>query len=462
MTPDEFRSAGYELIDWIADYHERVGEHRVASDVEPGQVRAALDGPPPEGGERIADLIADLDDTIVAGLTHWQSPSFHAYFPANAALSSVLGDLASSGLGVNGFSWVTSPAVTELETVVMDWMVELLGLPDRFVGNGVIQDSASSGTLCAVLAARDRAVDSGADPTRLVAYCSAQAHSSIEKGLRIAGIPAARLRVIGHDDAFAMQPDALAAVIAQDIADGWVPFFVCATAGTTSSQAFDPVTAIAEACRPHHIWVHLDAAMAGIAALCDELRWVNDGVELVDSYLTNGHKWMGVVFDCTFFWVADRAPLLRALSILPAYLRSDAADSGAIDYRDWQVPLGRRFRALKVWFLLRIDGPEPIRTMIRDHVAWSQMVDQWVRADDRFEVVAPTALNLVTFAVRSGDGPTQDLVEAINASGEALVTPTVLDERRAIRVSIGGQYTKFGHLELLWELIQQLADDLDL
>lgn len=458
MTPEEFRAAGHRVVDWIADYRERVGSLPVASSVAPGEVRSLLPDHAPSGPDGIDELLADLDRVVLPGLTHWQSPGFFAYFPANAALSSVLGDLTSSGLGVNGFSWVTSPAVTEVELAVMDWMVELLGLPDRFRGNGCIQDSASGGTLCAVLAARERAVRAGAPLDRLVAYATAQAHSSVEKALRVAGFAPERCRTVAHDAAFAMDVADLADRMASDVAEGLVPCFVATAAGTTSSEAFDPVDEVAEVAHRHGAWVHLDAAMCGIAGLCPELRRVHRGVEDVDSYLTNGHKWMGVVFDCTFFWVADPEPLLQALSILPEYLRSDAAQSGAArDLRDWQVPLGRRFRALKVWFLLRLDGVESVRAMIRSHVEWARQLETWVRADDRFEVLAPVSMNLVCLALRAGDDATQQLVEAVNASGEALVTPTVLDGRRVLRVCIGAQHTERHDVEALWSLIRRTA-----
>lgn len=455
MTPEEFRTAGHALVDWIAEYHERVGSLPVMSQVQPGEVRSRLAAHPPREPETFDAVMADVDGPILDGLTHWQSPTFHAYFPANTTFPSILGDLLSSGLGVNGFSWITSPAVTEVETLVLDWMVELLGLPDHFLGNGVIQDSASSATLCAVLAARDRA-DAPID--RLVAYATAQAHSSIEKGLRVAGIGADRLRVVAHDDAFAMRPDALAAAIAGDVDAGLVPFFVCAAAGSTSSEAFDPVRELAPICAGAGAWLHVDAAMCGVAALCPELRWVNDGVELADSYVTNGHKWMGVGFDCSFFWVRDRAPLIAALSILPEYLRSAAADAGAvIDYRDWQVPLGRRFRALKVWFVLRLDGAAAIADMIRSHVALTADLERWVRQDPRFEVVAPRLLNLLCVAHVDGDDATRDLAEAVNRSGRAMVTPTVLDGRAALRICVGATATRSHHVAGTWDLIQQLA-----
>jgi len=455
MTPDEFRAAGHRLIDWIADYHATVGERPVLSRVQPGDVRSRLAAHPPATPEPFDAILADLDGPVMDGLTHWQSPGFHAFFPANTTFPSILGDLVSSGLGVNGFSWATSPSVTEVETLVLDWMVELLDLPAHFTGNGVIQDSASSATLCAVLAARTRA---GAPIDRLVAYATAQAHSSIEKGLRVAGVPEDRLRVVEHDDAFAMRPEALAAAIDADVAAGLVPFFCCAAAGSTSSEAFDPVAALAPICAAQGVWLHVDGAMCGVAALAPELRWVNDGLELADSYATNGHKWMGVGFDCSFFWVRDRTPLLAALSILPEYLRTAQAETGAvIDYRDWQVPLGRRFRALKVWFVLRLDGAEAIADMIRRHIEWSAEFEAWVRADHRFEVVAPRSMNLVCVAHRDGDDSTRALVDAVNASGRAQVTPTVLDGRAALRFCVGSHHTERHHVVAAWELISSLA-----
>ncbi|MFN8051797.1 MAG: pyridoxal-dependent decarboxylase [Acidimicrobiales bacterium] len=456
MTPDEFRAAGHDLIDWIADYHARVGSFPVLSQVQPGEVRARLEAHPPAAPESFDAVMRDVDGPILDGLTHWQSPNFYAYFPANTSFPSILGDLLCAGLGVNGFSWATSPSVTELETLVMDWLVELLALPAHFLGNGVIQDSASSSTLCAILAARHRA---SARPDQLVAYCTSQAHSSIEKGLRVAGIGPEQIHVVDHDERFAMRPDALAAAIEADVANGLVPFFVCATAGTTSSEAFDPVAAIAPICSAAGAWLHVDAAMCGVAALCPEYRWVNDGVELADSYVTNGHKWMGVGFDCSFFWVRDRGSLIETLSIQPEYLRTAAADAGAvIDYRDWQVPLGRRFRSLKAWFVLRLDGVDAIADMMRAHVALATELEEWVRADERFELLAPRSMNLVCLALRSGDEATGALVDAVNAGGHAQVTPTILDGRRALRVCIGSRLTERHHVEATWQLLSELAD----
>ncbi|MEX2625244.1 MAG: pyridoxal-dependent decarboxylase, partial [Ilumatobacteraceae bacterium] len=411
MTPDEFRAHGRELIDRIADYLETIEDRPVVSDVAPGDVRDSLPEHPPAEPEPWSAVMDDLDRVIVPGLTHWQHPSFFAYFPANTSYPSILADLLTAGLGVQGMSWATAPACTEVEVLMLDWMQELLGLPDRFrstsgTGGGVIQGSASEATLVAILSARWRAtegaVNTTGDTTRLVAYASSQAHSSIEKGLRIAGIGTDRIRTVPHDASFAMRPDALAAAIDTDLAADLVPFFVCSTHGTTSSGAFDPTPELGQVCRERNVWLHVDAAMMGIAALAPEHRWVNDGVGAADSYCTNPHKWMGIGFDCDLYWTADRDALLGALSILPEYLRSAAAETGAApDLRDWQIPLGRRFRSLKLWFAIRLDGVESFRSMIRRHVGLTQELAGWVRADDRFEIVAPHPLNLL--CVRSVD-----------------------------------------------------------
>lgn len=467
MNADEFRQQGKALIDWVADYLETVESRPVTSSVQPGDVRAQLPEHPPTEAEPFAAVLADMDRVIVPGLTHWQHPNFFAFFPGNSSYASILGELASAGLGVQGMSWVTSPACTEVETLMMDWMVDLLGLPERFRstsehGGGVIHGSASEATLASILAARWR-VSNGSinrlgDTTHLVAYATSQAHSSIEKGLRIAGIGTEQLRIVAHDEQFAMRPDAFAEQVAADLAAGLTPFWVCCSRGTTSSMAFDPTAAIAPIAHEHGMWVHVDAAMSGIAALAPELRWVNDGLDQADSYCTNPHKWMGVVFDCDLFYTADRAALLGALSILPEYLRSKAAESGAaIDYRDWQIPLGRRFRALKLWFTIRTGGAIDAVDMIRHHVAATQTLADLVRADERFEVVAPHPLNLLCLALRAGDQATDSLIERANATGQALFTRTVLDGRVALRFSIGGRTTTEEHVRDGWALLESLA-----
>ena len=473
VTPDEFRTHGHDLIDWIADYVGDVEQRPVGSTVQAGAVRAQLPEHPPTEPESFDTVMADIERVVVPGLTQWQHPGFFAYFPSNNSFPSILGELLSAGLGVQGMSWVTSPACTEVETLMLDWMQELLDLPDRFRstsdnGGGVIQATASEATLVAILSARWRAtggaVNHDGDTTRLVAYATSQAHSSIEKGLRIAGVGTDRIRTVPHDADFAMRVDVLDEMITADLAAGLVPFFVCSTHGTTSSMAFDPSSAIGAVCRRHDVWLHVDAAMSGIAALAPEFRWVGDGLELADSYCTNPHKWMGVNFDCNLYWTADRGALLGALSILPEYLRSAAAEAGAvIDYRDWQIPLGRRFRALKLWFAIRCDGVASFQDMIRRHVELTQEFATWVAGDDRFEVVAPHPLNLLCISVRGDDvdtanSATDALIEAANATGQALFTRTVLDGRSVLRISIGARSTERRHVEAAWRLLSHLLE----
>jgi aromatic-L-amino-acid/L-tryptophan decarboxylase len=382
MTPDEFRHHGKALIDWIADYYEHIEQYSVLPTVGPGDIRDRLPADPPQQGESFETMMRDVEQIIMPGITHWQSPNFYAFFPANTSGPAILGELLSAGLGVQGMLWLTSPACTELETHVLDWLVEMLGLPASFLstnsGGGVIQDTASTATLTAMVAARERATgfssNEWGNDARLRAYTSTQAHSSVEKAAGIAGIGRQNIRPIAVDEDYAMRPDELAQQITVDKANGLLPFFVCATVGTTSSTAIDPIRPIAEICREHNIWLHVDAAYAGTAALCPEFRHLQDGVELADSYAFNPHKWMFTNFDCDCFWVADRAALIRSLSILPAYLRNQATESGAvIDYRDWHIQLGRRFRALKLWFVIRHYGVEGLQHHVREHVRLAQM-----------------------------------------------------------------------------------------
>ena len=467
VTPEEFRGAGHQLIDWIADYLEGLERFPVNPDVQPGAVRAALPASPPAEPESWEAVRADIDRVLVPSVVHWQHPSFFAYFPSNTTYPSILGELLAAGLGVQGMSWVTSPACTELETLMLDWMVELLALPEQFAstsagGGGVIQGSASEAVLVAICSARWRAtggaVNADGDTSRLVAYATEQTHSSVEKGLRIASIGTDRLRRVAHNPSFAMRPDALAEAIAADRAAGLVPFFVCATHGTTSSMAFDPTPEIGPVCRDEGVWLHVDAAMSGIAALTPEHRWVNEGLEHADSYCTNPHKWMGVNFDCDLYWTVDRTALLGALSTLPEYLRSAAAETGAaIDYRDWQVPLGRRFRALKLWLTIRLEGIAAIQAMIRRHVEFTQRLAAAVRADDRFEIVSPHPLNLLCIRLTAGSNATDRLIERANATGAVLFTRTVLDGRSALRFSIGTRTTEWRHVAAAWQLLQSLA-----
>lgn len=469
MTPDEFRKYGHELIEWIARYQENVAAYPVRSQVQPGEVRAMLPTAPPEQGEAMEAILADVDRIIMPGITHWQSPNMYGYFPSNNSGASILGELLSAGLGVQGMLWVTSPACTEVETHMLDWLVQMMGLPQKFLssgaGGGVLQDSASSGTLCALLAARERftklqtnkrglAQGSGA----LVAYTSSQAHSSLEKGVRIAGIGSDNLRLIEVDEKFAMRADRLAEQIAADRAAGLQPFFVMATIGTTSSMAIDPLPEIAEIAAREGLWLHVDSAMAGTAAICPEFRHYFEGLEGADSYLFNPHKWMFTNFDADCFYVADRAALIQALSILPEYLRNAAtADGAVIDYRDWQVPLGRRFRALKLWFVIRQYGIEGLRHHVRRHVAITNEFVRWVSESERFELAAPPELNLVCFRCKAGDEASERLLHALNESGKLYLTHTKLDGKFVLRMSIGQTHTELHHLEEVWSLMNEFA-----
>jgi aromatic-L-amino-acid/L-tryptophan decarboxylase len=463
MSPEEFRRFGRDLIDWIADYQERVASLPVASSVRPGEIRAALPPVAPERGEPFDRMLGDVERILMPGITHWQSPGFFGYFPANNSGPSILGELLAAGLGVQGMLWSTSPACTELETHVLDWVVELMGLPDSFrsasAGGGVIQDSASSAVLCALLAARERATgrSSNAQGMKggLVAYASNQAHSSVEKAVGIAGLGRENLRLIEVDNRFALRPECLAAAIGRDRAAGRVPCFVVATVGTTSTMAVDPVRAIGEICRAEGIWLHVDAAMAGAATVCPEHRWMLSGLELADSYSFNPHKWMFTNFDCDCFYVADRSALIRALSILPEYLKNRATESGAvIDYRDWQVPLGRRFRALKLWFVIRHYGAEGLRQHLRQHMALAQQLASWIEADPRFELVVPRSLNLVCFRLRGDDGANERLLGRLNDSGRMFLTHTRLNGRYVLRLCVGQTHTREEHVREAWDFIR--------
>ena len=470
MTPDEFRRHGRAVVDWIADYMKEIEGLPVLSKSKPGDVRAALPSAPPQRGEPFEALLTDVEKIILPGITHWQSPNFFAYFPSNNSGPSILGELLSAGLGVQGMLWETSPACTELETHVLDWLVGMLGLPEKFLsssrGGGVIQDTASSATLCALLAGRERGTgfrsnESGVDG-RLTAYASTQAHSSVEKAVKIAGLGRENLRLVEVGDTFAMRPDALALAIAEDRRGGKIPCFVCATVGTTSSNAMDPLGEIGRICRDERIWLHVDAAMSGTAALCPEFRWIQEGVEFADSYCFNPHKWMFTNFDCDAFWVADRAALIRTLSVLPEYLRNKASESGAVfDYRDWQVPLGRRFRALKLWFVIRYYGVEGLRHYVRRHVELAQEFKWWVEKSNSFEIAAPAPLNLVCFRHVGGDALNENLLEAVNATGRLYLTHTTLNGRYTLRMSIGQSWTQERHVVEAWKAIQRLAIEVE-
>lgn len=470
MTPEEFRKYGRIVVDWIADYYQRVESLPVLSQVQPGEIRSGLPSEPPQIGESFESILGDVDRLILPGITHWQSPNFYAFFPANTSGPSILGELISAGLGVQGMLWATSPACTELETHVLDWMVDMLSLPEKFkssnTGGGVIQDSASSASLCALLAARERTTDyqsneKGCDG-RLIAYASTQAHSSIEKAVKIAGIGRENLHLIEVDDRFALRPDLLKTQIEADREAGLIPCFVCATVGTTSSNGIDPLPEIGRICREEDLWLHVDAAMAGTAALCPEYRFIHEGLENADSYCFNPHKWMFTNFDCDCFYVADRAALIQALSILPEYLRNKATESGAvIDYRDWQISLGRRFRSLKLWFVIRYYGVEGLRHHIRRHVELAQHFARWIDEDDGFELVVPPPLNLVCFRHVGGDLINKRLLESLNRSGRLYLTHTKLNGLYTLRFCVGQTHTEEDHIKEAWRRIREAVTKIE-
>ncbi len=473
MTPEQFRAYGHAVVDWVADYWQALAEQPqrfpVRPQVEPGSVAVVLPEAPPEKGEPLPEILADLDRIVLPATTHWQHPSFFAYFPANTSGPSVLGDLVSAGLGTQGMLWSTGPTCTELETVTLDWLAQLLGLPDRFrssgPGGGVIQDSTSSATLVATLAALHRASggrwrEHGVDG-RYTVYTSTEGHSSIEKAARIAGLGNGAVRLVEVDGVRAMRPDALRARIAADVAAGYVPALVVATIGTTSTTAVDPLPQIGPVCREYGAWLHGDAAYAGAAAVCPELRWSHAGLEYADSYCMDPHKWLLTGFDCNAFWVADRAGLIDALTVLPEYLRDAASASGAvIDYRDWQVPLGRRFRALKLWFVLRWYGAEGLRAHVRSGVALAARFADLVRGDGRFEIVAPHPFSLVCFRLNAPDEVNEELLRRVNASGELFLTHTRVDGRFVLRLAVGSPYTGPAHIDAAWRRLRDTASEL--
>jgi aromatic-L-amino-acid decarboxylase len=472
MTTDEFRRHGHAVIDWIADYWDRIEQFPVLSQAAPGEIAQSLPSRAPHSGEDFAAVLEDLNRVVLPGITHWQHPGFFAYFPANSSPAAVLGDLISSGIGAQGMIWATSPAVTEIEQVVLDWMATELGLPDEFrnasgTGGGVIQDTASTATMTAMVAALHRATGGAArlaglqDGRRYAVYTSSQAHSSVLKAAMMTGIGSDAVREIAVEPSTqSMLAGDLERAIAADVDAGVIPVMAVAAVGTTSTCAIDPTAEIGRICQKYGVWMHIDAAFAGVAAICPEYRYVIDGVELADSFVTNAHKWMLTTFDCSLFWVRDRGALIGALSILPEYLRNAATESGdVVDYRDWHPQLGRRFRSIKLWAVLRTYGVEGVRAHIRSGVELARQFEDWVRADDRFEVLVPRELSVVVFAL-GDDAATMQLMERVNASGTAYLTHTKVNGRAALRMAIGSVWTREQHVRAAWELIAATADHL--
>ena len=468
MTPDEFRRAGHQLIDWIADYRDRVGTLPVMARTEPGETRHRLPAAPPESPEGMDQILADLDSIVVPGLSHWAHPQFFGYFPCNGELSSVLGDFASTGLGVLGLAWQSSPALTEVEEVATDWLRQMLGLSPGW--SGVIQDTASTSTLVALLCARERATNFAlargglqGEARPLVIYASQQSHSSVEKAALLCGVGREHVRLIACDASFAMRPDALAAAIDADLDAGRLPCAVVATTGTTATTAFDPIDEVAAIAERHGIWLHVDAAMAGSAMILPECRPLWRGIERADSLIVNPHKWLGAAFDCSVYYVRDADHLVRVMSTSPSYLKS-AADEVVKNLRDWGLPLGRRFRALKLWFLIREQGVSGLQARLRRDIANAQWLEAQVRATPDWRVLAPVALQTVCVrhepAGLSGDAldqHTRGWVDRVNRSGVAYLTPAMLEGRWMCRISIGSIQTERPHVENVWRAMQEQA-----
>lgn len=469
MSPEQFRTEGKKIIDWIADYYENIEKYPVLSQVRPGQIKNDLPTSAPQTGEKMDALISDLEDKILPGITHWQSPNFYAYFNANTSFPSILGDLISSGLGVQGMIWATSPAATELETRVLDWLVEIMDLPKSFrstsSGGGVIQDTASTASLTAILAARERITNFQSNDIgishKLVAYVSSQTHSSVEKGIKIAGIGKNQLRKIDVDENFAMRTDLLQKQIDKDRSEGYIPFFICGTIGTTSSTAVDPIFEIGKISRQEKCWYHIDAAALGSAMVCPEFRYLAKGVEFADSFTFNPHKWLFTNFDCNVFWVTNRGELIKTFSILPEYLRNKATESGEVfDYRDWHIQLGRRFRALKLWFVIRHYGVEGLQYHIREHVRLAETFRNWIDESKAFDLVVEPSINLICFRHRSSDEFNLKLMHEVNATGEIYFTHTKLNNQVVLRMNIGQTNTQLKHVEQAWQLIKKTAQNL--
>jgi aromatic-L-amino-acid/L-tryptophan decarboxylase len=461
MTPEEFRAAGHRIVDWIADYRDRAGTLPVMSRVEPGDIRRQLPAEPPSDPESFDAILSDLDRIVMPGLSHWQHPRFFGYFPSNGSLASVLGDYVSTGLGVLGLAWQSSPALTEVEEVVTDWLRRMVGLSDAW--NGVISDTASTSALVALVCARERSTDYSLArgglqclPQRLVVYVSAHSHSSVDKAALLAGFGRDNVRHVPHDAEYRMRPDALAELVERDRHDGLLPCAVVATTGTTTSTAFDAIEPIATISARERLWLHVDAAMAGSAMILPECRWMWQGVEGADSVVINSHKWLGAAFDCSVYYVRDPVHLVRVMSTNPSYLQT-AADAQVKNLRDWGLPLGRRFRALKLWFLIREQGVAGLQARLRRDLANAQWLAKTVSARPNWRVLVPVRLQ--TICVRHDppgldrealDRHTQDWAARLNRSGVAYVTPAMLDGRWMVRISIGAEPTERADVESLW------------
>jgi aromatic-L-amino-acid decarboxylase len=471
MDPGSFRRYGHQLVDWVAHYLEQVHKFPVLSPASPGEIRNKLPGHPPEKGEEMEQILADFQQIILPGITHWNHPRFFAYFPANNSGPSILAELLTAGLGVNAMLWQTSPAATELEEVVMEWLRQMLVLPQDF--RGVIQDTASTATLCALLCARERISQfqinregfsawSGSEKGALRVYASSEAHSSVEKGARIAGFGSQNLVPVSVDSSFALDPEDLERHILEDRQRGFTPCCIVATVGTTSSTALDPLEPVGDIAQRYGLWFHVDAALAGSAALLPEMRWILNGIERADSFVFNPHKWLFTNFDCSAFFCRHPQILSSTFSILPEYLKTDL-DRQVTNFRDWGIQLGRRFRALKLWFVLRYYGVEGLQARLRRHLSLAQEFRTWVEQSPFFELMAPVPLNTICFRFHPPkpwgrkmgeeelDRLNKELLDQVNRAGKIFLTHTRLRGRYCLRLCIGQTETRREHVEEAWK-----------
>jgi aromatic-L-amino-acid decarboxylase len=471
MDSNEFRREAHKLVDWMADYMDEVEEYPVKPDVEPGDISSQLPDSAPGKAEPLDAIIDDFNDIIMPGMTHWESPYFMGYFPANKSYPSILAEMLTATLGAQCMSWLTSPAATELEERMMEWLGDLIGLPSTFTG--VIEDTASTSTLCALLMAREQVTDFGVNENGFstdqqhTVYCSAETHSSIEKGVKIAGFGRQNLRKIPVDDEYAMKPQELECMIREDLEAGRKPTAVVATIGTTGSTAIDPLKEIGSICSKYDIFLHVDAAYAGTALLLPEKRWMNEGIELADSFVFNPHKWMFTNFDCSAFFVQDEALLVRTFEIMPEYLKTPE-DERVKNYRDWGIPLGRRFRALKLWFVMRSFGVEELQNKIRHHIVLAGDLKEKIKHNRNFELLAPVPLNNLCFRFHPEhisdeqklNELNEKLLNKIQDSGDLFLTHTRLDGKYTIRIVLGNTNLQKRHVEKAWEIITTSAADI--
>jgi len=464
MDNAEFRRHGHDFVDWLADYMENIEDRPVMSRLNPGEVKSRIPVEAPAQAEPMDRIFDDFKNIILPGITHWQHPGWHAYFPANNSPASVLGEMLTAGLGVQGMVWQTSPAAAELEDAVLEWLRKMLGLPEGM--SGVIQDTASTATLCALLSAREKATDFESNEKGLerglTVYASREAHSSIEKGVKIAGYGRQNLRLIPTDAEFAVLPAKLEAAIGEDKTRGLRPACVVATLGTTSTTAVDPLRAVGEIARRHGVWLHVDAAYAGTAAILPEMRWMLDGAEYMDSFVFNPHKWMLTNFDCSAYFVKDPGPLLRTFEVHPEYLKT-GVDPYVKNYRDWGIQLGRRFRALKLWFVIRSYGVDGLQAFVREHIRLAKLFESRVEAEPGFELMAPVRFGLVCFRLDDGRAPdamnrvNRELLDRLNATGKVYLSHTVVNGKFTLRMVIGQRMTEERHVRAAWELIRTTA-----